>query len=424
MGHQSILSDALLADLVAAGQADVLVGIPTLNNIDTIGPVIHSISAAFAGPLLRQRTVLLNIDLGSTDGTPEVIRRGSRSDELVAVRHPLRTVHRISAPYHGAPGRSGALRVVLAAADLLGVRSVAIVDPARGPSDPAALATFFLAPATADLDFVRPRPPRSPREAPLITQLVRPLLAAAWGRGFAEPAATELACSRRFAAAHARMDLWERSAVDEAIDVRLSSLALQPAWRVGELFTAEDAHAAHAAVPLARAFRQVAAATLRSLVEDHAAWTPLPAASAAPLTALGAPQPRTVVPPQFPVDDMKAAFTEGVRTLAPILATFLPDDARGRLARIATGDDAFDDVLWASILFFTVAAAVRRVLPVDELAMALLPLYEGRAAWFLSAIGAAGDEDAMARQASLADAVRTARAEYVSQLSAQAPRGG
>lgn len=424
MGHQSILSDALLEDLVAAGQADVLVGIPTLNDVHTIGPVVHAISAAFAGPLHRQRTVLLNIDLGSTDGTPEVIRRGSRSDELVAVRHPLRTVHRISAPYHGAPGRSGALRLVLAAADLLGVRSVAIVDPARGPPDPSALATFFLAPHTAGLDFVRPRPPRSPHEAPLITQLVRPLLAAAWGRGFAEPAATELACSRRFAAAHAGMDLWERSAADEAIDVRLSSLALQPAWRAGELFTAEDAHAAHAAVPLARAFRQVVSATLRSLVEDHAAWTGLSPASATPLATLGTPQPRTVAPPQFRVDDMQAAFAEGMGTLAPILATFLPNETMTALGRVAAGDAPFDDALWPTVLFHAVAASVRRVLPVDEVAMALLPLYEGRAAWFLSATSALGDEGAPVGNASLADAMHVARSEYVSQLPGQAPRGG
>ncbi|MCC7109449.1 MAG: hypothetical protein IT382_09185 [Deltaproteobacteria bacterium] len=423
MGHQSLLSDALLEDLVAAGQADVLVGILTLNDVQTIGPVVHAISTAFAGPLHRQRTVLLNIDLGSTDGTPEIVRRGSRSDELVAVRHPLRTVHRISAPYHGAPGRSGALRLVLAAADLLGARSVAMVDPAHGPREPAALAAFFLAAEAADLDVVRPRPPRSPHEAPLITQLVRPLLTAAWGRGFAEPASTELSCSRRFAAALTRMDLWDRAEADEAIDVRLSASALQPAWRAGELFTAEDLHAVPTAVPLARVFRQVVGATLRGLVEDHAAWTALAPATVPPLVALGTAQPRSAAPPRFRFDDMRAAFVEGVGTLTPILASFLPSETLTALARVASAAAAFDDVLWAQILFHAVAASVRRALPVDEVAMALLPLYQGRAAWFLSTIHDLADEDATARLPALAVAMHAARAEYVSRLSGPAVRG-
>lgn len=426
MGHQSILSDVLIEDLVAAGQADVLVGIPTLDDARTVGPVVHAITAAFAGPLHRQRTVLINVDLGSTDATPEIVRRGSRSDELVAVRHPLRTVHRISTPYHGAPGRSGALRLIFAAADLLGVRSVAVVDPARGPPDVEALSALFLAPTANDLDVVRPRQPRSPREAPLITQLVCPLLTAAWGRGFAEPAARELACSRRFAAAHVAMDLWDRPTADEAIDVRLSSSAMRPTWRAGELFTAED-HAVHAAVPLARAFRQVVGATLRSLVEDHSAWTMCAAAAAAPIARLGEPRSPIHDAPHFHVDDMKTAFAEGAQALAPIHRALFPEETMAALADVVRGA-SFDDAVWAKILFDAIAAAVRGALPIDEIAMALLPLYEGRAAWFLSTTAkASADDGAQAKLASLGNAFAAARDQYVlalKQHDRQHQRGG
>ena len=147
-------------------------------------------------------------------------------------------------------------------------------------------------------------------------------------------------------------------------------------------------------------------------------------ANVPPLAALGTPQPRTVAPPHFRVDDMQAAFAEGMGTLAPILATFLPSETMTALGRPAAGDAAFDDVLWAKLLFHAVAASARRVLPVDEIAMALLPLYQGRAAWFLSETSALGGEPAQGAQPSLADAMQVARAEYVAQLPGQAPRGG
>ena len=97
MAQDSVLSDELLHHLMAVGHVDVLVGVPTLNNAGTIRPVVKAVHQAFARYFPRDRSVLINSDGGSDDGTPSLVRNASADDtETVTVSHSLRTVHRIS----------------------------------------------------------------------------------------------------------------------------------------------------------------------------------------------------------------------------------------------------------------------------------------------------------------------------------------
>ena len=118
MDQQSALSDALLRQLIAVGQVDVLVGLPTLNNAATVADVVRAVHVSFTRDFPRLRTVMINSDGGSTDGTPELIRSASLSEaDTLITSHSLRTIHRVVAPYHGLPGKHTLLRTVFAAAE-------------------------------------------------------------------------------------------------------------------------------------------------------------------------------------------------------------------------------------------------------------------------------------------------------------------
>ena len=74
MDTDSTLPDVLLRQLIAVGQVDVLVGLPTLNNAATIMDVVRAVHVSFTRDFPRLRTVMINSDGGSTDGTPDLIR--------------------------------------------------------------------------------------------------------------------------------------------------------------------------------------------------------------------------------------------------------------------------------------------------------------------------------------------------------------
>jgi hypothetical protein len=67
----SLFSDELLRQLIAVGNVDVIVGVPTHNNAATIVDVVKTVQAAFVQLFPRERTVLIALDGGSTDGTTE-----------------------------------------------------------------------------------------------------------------------------------------------------------------------------------------------------------------------------------------------------------------------------------------------------------------------------------------------------------------
>ncbi|RPH66008.1 MAG: hypothetical protein EHM78_24390, partial [Myxococcaceae bacterium] len=151
----TILSDELLSELMALGQVDALVGLPTLNHADSVGPVVRAVHVAFNRELARERTALVNVDGGSTDGTPDIVRDASIVDrETLVASQSLRTRHRISGPYHGVPGKAAALRTFFAAADLLQARAVVVLDPEIASVTPESVVALARPALRGEADFV------------------------------------------------------------------------------------------------------------------------------------------------------------------------------------------------------------------------------------------------------------------------------
>jgi hypothetical protein len=332
----SILSDELLSGLMAVGQVDLLVGLPTLNHSDSVGPVVRAAHVAFNRELARERTVLVNVDGGSVDGTPDIVRDASIIErETLLASHSLRTHHRISGPYHGVPGKAAALRTVFAAADLLQARAVVVLDPEIASVTPESVAALARTPLAGDSDFVSPAYARHPLDGPLVTQVVRPLFRAAYGLALQEPLAGEFGCSGRFAARCLEDPAWESDDLRLAIDLWISGMAADAGLRVAEVGLGPRRLSARPRPAVAAIVPQVLDALFTCLRLHESGWT-------------ARTRRRWRGPPQAPRsgrDDgadgtSYAAFPRGLRT-RPILAGARPARSRpcarrrGRTGRCA-----------------------------------------------------------------------------------------
>lgn len=403
MPRESLISDQLLRDLMAAGQADVLVGLATLNNAATVGRVVAAVMEAFATALHRERTVLLNVDGGSTDGTPEIVR-GVVADpsQLVTAAHPLRTVHRISTAYHGVPGRAGALRLIFSAAELLGVKAVVILDPETPALGVAEVARFAEQPLRHGLDFLRPVLPRSPWDGPLVTQLVRPLLRAAFGRRLLEPVDTQMACSGRFATDALRHRVWGLPSAEHGIDLWLSSWAVGNGYRLGQLAIDRTGHVEHGRrLALPELFGQLVATAFECLESKPEAWQGVRGSQEVPILGPG-PSPGSARPAVDAAASARA-FTAGFPQLRPLLAKVLSPATLAALDERAAGAPvAVEAELWVRTVYEFLAASHHRVMSAGQLAQALVPIYQGRVASFLHEGQAPSPEAGEARLEELA----------------------
>ena len=80
MSEDSLLSDEFVRQLTAVGEVDILVGVPTLNNRGTVERVIDAILVGLVKYYPRERSVLINADAGSNDGTTDAVQAASISD--------------------------------------------------------------------------------------------------------------------------------------------------------------------------------------------------------------------------------------------------------------------------------------------------------------------------------------------------------
>jgi len=378
----SILSDQLLRSLMAVGEVDVLVGLPTLNHADTVGSSVRAVQVAFHRELARERTLFLNVDGGSTDGTAEAVRDAAAVErEVVLASQSLRTRHRISTPYHGVPGKAGALRTLFAAADLLHARVVVVLDPEVTSVSPEGVAALARPVLSGEAQFTSPAYARHPLDGPLVTQLVRPLFRSAYGLPLREPLASELACSDRFAAVCLERSDWESTELRTGIDLWLATVAALGPFRVAEVHLGPRQMASRPRPPLSTLLPQVLQALFRFMTDDERVWphrdTPDPVALHRGASENPAP------PGPLDLAEFARAFRDGVDALAPILAGALERETLAQLcAAGASPLPRVSDPLWTETVCELAAAYRSGRVSHEHLLQASVPLYLGRVAAF------------------------------------------
>jgi hypothetical protein len=339
----------------------------------------------FAKYFPRDRTVLINSDGGSEDGTREIVSDLAVDDgDTVTVSHSLRTAHRISTPYHGVPGKGSALRQIFAAAELLQARAVAVLDPDVTSVTPDWIRALVTPVRSQGFEFVAPIYARHPLEGPLVTQLVRPLMRAACGRRIAEPQAAEFGCSGRFAAFCLEQPVWDTDLAQVGIDLWLTVAAVMNDFRCCQAVLGQRVFAPGPARPgIAQTFPQVVDSLFTALELSAPAW--LARQGSEPLPVFGDPPPTP--PDTSPIEPARLlqSFDTNLRDLQSVLETILPPETQAALeqaARSTSPTMRFPDDLWAATVFQFMAAHHDAVIRREHVTQALLPLYLARAGAF------------------------------------------
>jgi glycosyltransferase involved in cell wall biosynthesis len=96
----TLLNEDLSARLDEAGEVDIVVGIPSFNNARTITHVVRAVAGGLAKYFPDRKSIIVNSDGGSTDGTREAVMGADIDhDSLLLVSHRVPTIQRITTPY-------------------------------------------------------------------------------------------------------------------------------------------------------------------------------------------------------------------------------------------------------------------------------------------------------------------------------------
>jgi hypothetical protein len=354
------------------GRADLLIGIPSYQNGRTIRHVVESAAHGARRAFPGLRTVILNADGGSTDGTPQA---------TLNARVPAGTIV-LSTRYEGLSGKGSAVRAVFEAAVLLEARACATLDADLRSIAPWWVERLLGPVVRGEADYVVPYYVRHQYDGTITNHLAYPMTRALYGVRIRQPIGGDFAFSGAFAARALQAPEWGGDVARFGIDLWMTTVALNEGYRVVQAYLGTKVHDPRdPAVHLGPMFRQVVG-TLFSLMETYAdRWRRIRNSVPAPLVG----EPVEAEPEPVSVD--RAALVEGFRggfvRFAGVWREVLELGTFAALASMAARPDGPDlpGPLWARICYaFAGAFRGRRA---GELLEAMVPLYFGRVAAFV-----------------------------------------
>jgi glycosyltransferase involved in cell wall biosynthesis len=368
------------------GEADILVGIPSYNNVGTIGHVVRAVQAGLAKYFPDRKAVLVNSDGGSTDGTTGQVGEAVIEDfKSILLHHRVKPLSKLATPYHGLPGKGSAFRTIFELASALNVKACAVVDSDLRSITPEWLELLLKPVLTGEFDYVAPLYYRHKYDGTITNSIIYPLTRALYGKRVRQPIGGDFGFSGQIARFYLSKDVWESDVARYGIDIWMTSTAIANDYRVCQSFLGAKIHdAKDPGADLSAMLFQVVGATL-DLMEEYAdVWRGVRGSETVP--SLGFRYAVGLEPVKVNVERMIERFNLGVDDLMEIWREFLPREVTDFLIKARAqqaGEFRIPDELWVEIVYGFALAAHRRVMNKEHLLKSLTPLYIGRTASFV-----------------------------------------
>jgi hypothetical protein len=387
LSEESFLTDDFLRQLMNVGEVDILVGLPTHNNAKTVGAVVHTIQSGILRSFPRERTVIINADGGSRDGTTDLVRGGSIADVGTASnRSALRTLHSISTDYsdHSDESSGGALHTILAAADLLRAKACVVISPESANIEPDWVSKLLRPVLHDNFDLVTPTYRRHKLEGLLVTNLLYPMTRALYGLKIREVFSSEFAFSSRFGSRFLEQNVWNDGAQSAGVELRFTLSAITGKYRICQSFLGEKMHMERRGSELVPALRQTVGALFSALGPDFAVWSTVDGSAAAPTN--GADHDVLLDPLRINRKRLREMFSTGIVELESVFQSILSPSTLSELRQIAAIEDEdfrLSSELWVKTIYEFAVSYQKSAINRDHIIQALAPIFRGRVYTFL-----------------------------------------
>jgi len=386
LGEDSFLSDDFLRQLIDVGEVDILIGVPTHNNAETIGPVLQAIQAGILRSFPRERAVIINADGGSRDGTPESVANASIDDVRRAPNlYTLRTLHAISTRYANTPSSGTALRTILAAAELLRAKACALISPESSQLDPDSVANLLRPIYRQGIDLVLPTYRRHKFDGLLVTNLLYPMTRALYGMRIREPYPSDYAFSGTWASQFLAQNSWTEELRGTFPEIAFTLAAVTAKTGIQQTYLGERDRVERRSADLVPALRRTVGVLFACLQQDFAFWSGRTGSQ--PLPTTGPEQDFDIEPLRINRKRLYEMYVRGIGELESVFHSILTAETLGKLQQIAglrEEEFQYPADLWVRTVYEFAASYYKSVINRDHIVQALAPLFRGRAFTFVS----------------------------------------
>lgn len=358
-------------------KADILVGIPSYNNVLTASYVLSQVVKGLDTYFPNMRSVIFVADGKSMDDTLNSVKKIHLPSE----------VKLIPAVYIGLSGKGCAIRAIFEAASYLKVRSVALVDSDLRSITPEWM-RLLIAPTMAGTGFVAPYYNRRKYDGTITNFLCYPVTSTLFGKDIRQPIGGDFGLSIELVEDLLDSSLWEIPDVSRfGIDIFETCTALAKGYKVKQALLGVKNHdAKDPSSQLASMFRQVMNTMFSCIEEYESVWRGISDVSPTPLVgdAVYVDTPEAI-PVSLPAT--LEAFKSNYGKYQDVYKSFLEQEIQnkfGQLMQLESLNVDFPSEIWAKTVYSFIAEFHKGpVYGKEKLIDALRILWIGRVAAFL-----------------------------------------
>ena len=368
------------------GSADIIVGIPSYKNAQTIGTVVDRAAQGLFEHYASLRPVIAVVDGGSSDETVSF-----------ALNRPLPPpVRRLVTTYQGIQGKGSAVRAIFEMVRELDAKACIVLEADLTSLSPEWVHKLAEPILHGGYDLAVPVYARPLVEGAVTDILAYPLTRVLYGTDVRQPMAGDFAISGSLAAEFFGRDVWETDVARHGIDIWMTTVAINEHIKMCQVRLGtkiEDKR--EAAVSIDPGFIQSVGTLFRMMEIYRRRWPELHALVPVSFFGNGVVNTSRKLTGAITIDMLSDAFRSGARRYRRFWRTIMVPshcDQISELINRPRGATHLSPELWARIVFDFAVVYNKGETDPDKVVAALLPLYYARIATILRETKSKPDE--------------------------------
>lgn len=325
---------------------DILIGIPSYNNEDTIGFVVEQAGKGLAQYFPEHKCAIFVCDGGSLDDTREKAYDAPIPD----------TIERRVTIYRGLPGKGTSFRGVFEVAILLKAKAIAVLDSDLQSITPEWVKLLVEPILDHSAGFVAPYYRRHKFDGTITNQIVYPITRALYGLDIRQPIGGDFGFSPELAAFYMKEDIWGTDVARFGIDIWMTTSAINEGFKVVQTYLGTKVHdAKDPATDLGPMFQQVISTLFYLMGKYERNWRRENPFRAIQINNRKEEEPK-LAPVSVSLSKLHDEFIEGFNHFKPMYREILKPENMSRLESIYQNwesgkEEEFDSDLWSKILY-------------------------------------------------------------------------
>ena len=359
-------------------RADILVGIPSYNNVLTASYVLSQVVKGLDTYFPNLRSVIFVSDGKSVDDTLTSVKKVNLPSEVKLV----------PAIYMGLSGKGTAVRAIFEAASYLRVKSVALVDSDLRSITPEWM-RLLITPTLTGTDFVAPCYNRRKYDGTITNFLCYPVTRSLFGKDLRQPIGGDFGLSIKLVEDILESNMWEIPDISRfGIDIFETYTALSKGYTIKQAFLGVKNHdPKDPSSQLASMFRQVMNTMFTCLEQSEPTWREIQGVSNVEIfgeaKCEATPEPITVSLPAT-IEAFKSNYGQYVPIYKSVLEQEIQDKFEQLKLGLETSNVDLPAEVWAKTVYSFIADFHKNpAYGRDKLIDALRVLWIGRVGAFL-----------------------------------------